>query len=381
MKLVERSIFNAPSWRLATPEVEAWLTKTGGHVGPVTFSLGRRKVRPFHVAPWHGEALPKDTPPIIRVLRGDFFCMPFGGNGTVFGRERHPVHGETANAKWTLSAHGESAGAVRLHATLDTRVRRGRVDKIIELRRGHRAVYQRHVISRMSGPMTFGHHAMLRFPDSGGVVSTSRLTFGSVYPEPTERPEKRGYSILKPAAEFDSLERVPTITGEKADLSRYPARRGFEDIALVASDTSLPFAWTAAVFPEERYVWFALKDPNVLASTMFWFSNGGRHYPPWSGRHVNVLGLEEVTSAFHPGLAESVAPNLLSKRGVKTFVKLDPKRTMTINYIMAVAEIPAGFDRVDDIAADGKGGGVTLVGRSGKKVKAAVDVAWLRGGA
>lgn len=380
MKPTRKSVFSQPSWRIATRDVEAWLTETGGHLGPVAFRLSGRTVRPFHVAPWHGENLPRQTPPIIRVLRGDFFCMPFGGNGTVFGKERHPVHGEPANLRWKLASFQQDKHHTRLRAGVATRVRKGRVEKTIELRPKQHAIYQRHVVSGMSGPITIGHHAMLRFPDEpgSGVVSTSRFTFGAVYPEPTERPENRGYSILKPAAEFQTLERVPTITGEITDLSRYPARRGFEDIALVAADTSLPFAWTAVVFPAQRFAWFALKDPRVLASTIFWFSNAGRHYPPWNGRHVSVMGLEEVTSAFHPGLAESVAPNLLSRRGIKTVVDLDPNRPLVVNYIMAVADIPTGFDRVTDIVSAGDGA-VRLLSDAGHAVQAPVDLSWLRG--
>ena len=59
----------------------------------------------------------------------------------------------------------------------------------------------------------------------------------------------------------------------------------------MVSDTRLPFAWTAVAFPQQRQVWFALKDPRLLRATIFWISNGGRYYPPWNGRHRNVMGL------------------------------------------------------------------------------------------
>ena len=62
-------------------------------------------------------------------------------------------------------------------------------------------------------------------------------------------------------------------------------------------------------FPAERFVWFALKDPRILRKTVLWISNGGRHYPPWNGRHINVMGLEEVTAYFHLGLADSARKN------------------------------------------------------------------------
>ena len=41
-----------------------------------------------------GERIDRSQPPVIRVLRGDFFCMPFGGNEGSFRGERHLVHGE-----------------------------------------------------------------------------------------------------------------------------------------------------------------------------------------------------------------------------------------------------------------------------------------------
>ena len=72
----------------------AFVTRIGGHLGPVTFDRRGRKIMPLSVAPWAAERLDLATPPIIRALRGDFFCMPFGGNATPFrGRgsiERHP---------------------------------------------------------------------------------------------------------------------------------------------------------------------------------------------------------------------------------------------------------------------------------------------------
>lgn len=380
-KPTKRAVFGRPSWRIAAGEVEAWLTADGGHLAPVTFALpGGRKVRPYHVAPWHAEKLPADTPAAVRILRGDFFCLPFGGNATPYGKERHPLHGETAGGRWTLESFERSRDHARLHASMKTRVRRGRVDKHVEVRRGHSAVYCRHVVSGMSGPMPLGHHATLRFPPAeagGGVVSVSRFVFGQTFPGPVERPENRGYSILAQGAEFDSLSRVPLITGESADLSRYPARRGFEDIAFVVADDRLPFAWTAAVFPQQRYAWFALRDPRVLRSTMFWFSNGGRHYAPWNGRHVDVLGMEDLTSNFFLGLAESAAPNSLTERGYPTALTLDPKRPLTVNYIMAVADLPVGFDEVAEIEPDG-GRGVRLVARNGMQAPAAVDLSFLR---
>ncbi len=379
----KRIIHDQPSWRLASTEVEAFVTEMGGHLGPVTFDRKGQKVRPYSVAPWAEEPPDPSLPPIIRALRGDFFCLPFGGNATPFRGEKHPVHGETANARWRFESLENKDGRACLHLSLKTKVRPGRVDKRIWLVDSENVVYSRHVVAGMSGPMNLGHHAMLKFPDvpGSGLVSTSRFVYGQVFPKAFEVPENRGYSWLKPGAEFRSLEKVPTLTGETADLTRYPARRGFEDLVMLVSDATAPFAWTAVTFPQQRYVWFALKDPRILPETVFWISNGGRHYPPWNSRHINVMGLEEVCSYFHPGLAESVRKNPISARGFPTCVALNPKKPLGVPYIMGVAKIPLGFDRVVAIRAADGNRAIVLESASSRKAEAAVHLDFLAAGA
>jgi hypothetical protein len=335
-------------------------------------------ITPYSIAPWAGEKLDPKTPAMIRVLRGDFFCLPFGGNAAAYRGEKHPAHGETANAKWRLEAQESRAGRHRLHLSLKTKIRPGRVDKEITLVDGEDTVYSRHTISAMSGPMCLGHHAMLKFPDAegSGAVSTSRFVYGQVFPAVFEKPEEGGYVSLKAGAEFESLEAVPMATGGMADLSRYPARRGFEDLVMMVSDAAQPFAWTAVAFAKERFVWFALKNPKVLRETVFWMSNRGRHYPPWSSRHVNVMGIEDVTAYFHFGLAESAGPNPISARW-PTRVMLKPEKPLVVNYIMGVAVIPRGFDRVRAIEPGADGQSITLEAASGQKAAARVDLGFL----
>jgi hypothetical protein len=378
---MKKIVFGQPSWCIRSSTVEAWVTETGGHLAPVVFDRARRRIQPYSIAPWWNEKLPSELPPLLRVLRGDFFCMPFGGNAEPFRGERHPVHGETANARWRFEALERGDGFQTLHASLKARIRPGRVDKFITVRDGHNAVYCRHVISGMNGPMCFGHHATLKFPDhpGSGVLTHSPSRFGMVTPEPAETPETRGYSILQPGAMFRRLNRVPTLSGDWTDLSRYPARRGFEDIALLATKPVAPFAWVAVTFPLERYVWFALKDPTVLRATLLWHSNGGRHYPPWNGRHVNVLGIEDLTAFFHYGLAPSARPNLLTKAGLRTCETLSPTRPLTVNYIMALAVVPRGFANVRRIVPAEAGRAVRLVSGNGRSVTVPLDTDFLKG--
>jgi hypothetical protein len=370
-----RVLFGQPSWIFSSDRVEAAITRQGGHLGPVKFCFGRKEIAPFSVAPWAEEKQKLD--PLLQSLRGDFFCAPFGGSSSAWRAERHPPHGETANSPWTFQSLKKQKGMTELHLSLATKIRPGKVDKFLQLRDGHTAVYCRHVLSGMSGPMNLGHHATLKFPAAvgSGVISTSSLRFGQVYPKQFEDPAKGGYSSLKPGATFSRLDRVPAMNGSYEDVSRYPARRGFEDLLMMVHEARKDFAWTAVTFPGERYVWFALKDPRVLRSTVLWISNGGRHYAPWNGRHTNVMGLEDVTSYFHEGLASSAKTNGIDQRGIPTVLQLSKTKPLTVNYIMAMAAVPKGFSRVDNILTGT--GDVTLVSSTSQRVKVPIDLPFL----
>jgi hypothetical protein len=374
-KRLER-IHGAPSWRFSTDRVKAWLTRDGGHLGPVEFRLGRRIVQPYSVAPWLPGDVRPELPAVLRSLRGDFFCCPFGRNDEPWRREKHTLNGETASGRWSLLGLTCHDGGVRLTAEMRTTTRLGRVIKTIELRNGETNVYCRHELRGYSGPMCLGHHTMLRFPeaDGAGLVATSPFRHGQVSPLPFQQPSQGGYQSLVPGARFRRLDRVPLATGGYADLSRYPARAGYEDLVMVSAPTG-PLAWTTVSFPREGYLWFGLKDPTVLPSTILWCSNGGRHYAPWSGRHRRVLGLEEVAAYFAFGLAASARPNPLNRQGVPTTVSLSRNRPLRVNYIMGIVEIPSTFGHVSKVRCHA--GGVTFVDRRGRKATAAVDWTFL----
>lgn len=371
-------VHGQPSWRLTSSNVEVFVTELGGHVAPITFDREGGRFAPMSVAPWAQEPIDPALPACVRTLRGDFFCMPFGGNAMPLGDETHPPHGETANSRWTFEDLVQVGDRTTLHLSMQTAVRRGSVDKHISLVDGHNAVYSRHSISGMSGPISLGHHAMLKCPaePGSGLISVSPFRFGQAYPEPVERPESGGASCLLPGATFHSLTEVQNVFGGRYDLTHYPARRGYEDVVMLISDPALPFAWSAVSFPSQGYVWFVLKNPQVLRQTLLWFSNGGRDYAPWNGRHVDVLGVEELTSYFFTGLAESAGPNPISAAGHPTSLELDPDKTLEVNTIMAVARIPETFGCVTDIVPTPDG--VVLHSNTAPSVHATVDLAFLQ---
>jgi hypothetical protein len=348
------------------------ITSNGGHLSQVKFKLGNRVVEPFSTAPWCGEAESKKLIPLLRELRGDFFCAPFG-DGPAWRGEAHPPHGETANGKWKKQPLKDG----RLEASLKTTVRPGKITKIVEVRPQETNLYQTHLLEDFKGSMCLGHHAMLDFKRNGpGHISTSKIRLAQVLPAPFENPIQGGYSSLKEGAWFRRLDSVAMANGAKADLSYFPAREGFEDLVMIHHKATDDFAWSAVVFPEKKFVWFALKNPMHLASTVLWHSNGGRHYSPWNGRHRGVLGIEDVTAYFHLGLAASLASNPWQEKGVATSIAFKQGKATRIPYIMGVAALPAGFDCVRTIVRSDSG--IRLQSASGVTIDHAVDTTFIQ---
>lgn len=345
------------SWKFESEFVTGWVTRAGGQLGPVEFRLPTGKtVQPFHVAPWAEEAAASELPPILAALRGDFFCMPFGANPDAWNGEKHPLHGETANLDWSLVEVSPAGIAL----SLETTVRPGKVTKSVSQVPGCAAIRVSHRLEGFEGPMCVGNHAMLHF-GSEARISTSPFIHGMVYPGEFENPVEGGYTSLKPGATFASLSAVPMANGGGADLSRYPAREGFEDLVMVTADPSVELAWNAAVVDGE-HIWLALRSPKTFASSVLWHSNGGRHYAPWNGRHRGVLGIEDVTAHFHEGLKKSVEPNELSAKGIPTSILLSPEAPTELTVVYAVLPCPPGFGAVSSIV-DG-----AVVGSSGARV-------------
>lgn len=381
MKPKLRRVYNEPSWVISTKQVCAAVTQTGGMIAPVYFNRDRKAIQPYHIAPWWNEKTPRDTLPLLRTLRGDFFCLPFGNNVTPYKNENHLPHGEVANKKWNCIGQTKTRRGVSLHLRINVKVRPGTVDKRVALLNGHNILYQQNVVSRMKGRMPVAHHPNIQFPDrpASGKIVLSPFLFGCTSPAPVETPEQGSYVFLKNNVEFHDLRRVPTIWGTMANLSVYPNYRGYMDIVLMVNDPRCKFAWSSITFPREGYVWFTLKDPKVLKGTMFWRSNGGRWGGIWRGRHINCLGCEDVTWYFGPNMGTCFEPNPLSKRGIKPYLEFDPKRPTAINYIQGCVPVPKGFTEVKDIevVSDEE---LVIHGKGGKHVRVPCATSFIHSG-
>lgn len=371
----KRTIHQQQSFVVATKEVELAVTVRGGHMAPVTFFRdSAQPVQPYYISPWQEEPRREMPAPVLNCLRGDFFCLPFGGNSEEVAGEKHPPHGEIVGEPWKVSGLRKTGDVTTLTTGIETKVRRGRVTSELSLVDGQNAVYSRTTIEGFAGRAPLGHHATLAMPEKEGAVriATSPFKFGMTCPSLFSDPKQREYQALLPGARWTELTKVPVAwkNAPAADLTRLPARYGYADLVQVVNDpkSSGP-AWTTATFTEAGYLWFSLKDATVLNSTVFWMENHGRHGHPWNGRN-NCLGLEDVTAFFADGLAASTRENVLTKEGVATALELSADKPTVVNYIQGVAKIPAGFENVKSL--EFTPGTVTFVSTTGQRVPAPV---------
>ncbi|MCC5807550.1 MAG: hypothetical protein JJU00_14600 [Opitutales bacterium] len=354
-------VHGARGWAWKGDKVAFHLTAEGGHAGAVEFILSNGAVvRPYSLAPWTADACPGEAPALLRVLRGDFFCLPFGDDGPGI-----PPHGDAANRIWQL----ESADVHGLTVTLESGVPAAKLTKRIFGRPGECALYQEHVVSGAAGRFNYGYHPVLYFPEGAGScpVSTAPFRFGSVHPGPFTNPSVGEYSALKAGAEFSDFGAVALAEGGAADLGRYPAREGFEDLVMVTAEDP-EFGWTAVTYPD--FVWISLKNTRLFPSTLFWMSNGGRHQLPWGGKHRRRMGVEDVCGYFCEGLTTS-RKDLLRDRGIATTGVFRAEEARRFPSVHVVAPVAGGAGAVT--AVERVDGGVRVRFRSGVELEAAVD--------
>ena len=224
---------------------------------------------------------------------------------------------------------------------------------------------------RAAMPAITGFPALFTINSLVAKIACSGFRFGQIRPADKLGGDSGNHSSLRSGRTFQSLHRVPQKSGGYADLTRFPARRGFDDLALLATSRTQRIAWFTVTFPDERYLWFSLKNPRLLTSTLLWYSNGGFQGFPWNGIHRPVMGIEEITGYFDFGFETSTRPNPLSRRGVPTALELRAAQTLCIPYVMGIVALPRGFDRVSSVLF--RPGHIVFVSKSKIRVRQPVD--------
>lgn len=379
---IESTDHSQAGWRLKTDKIDLFITANGGHIAPVNFCIDTETpVQPYYISPWQNEGLTGFGDPILVPLRGNWFGMPFGGNGEAVNGEKHPAHGEVASSKWNFVDVSSSGGVTTLTLDLATKVRAGRVTKTLRLVDGQNVIYTSHKIEGAAGKMSVGYHCTLNSPEEEGSLRIATSEFGLAMTCPTvfSNPANGAYQALALGEKFTDLTKAPTRfkNAPLADLSSFPRRIGYSDLIQLCKKPSTTPAWTVATCQSKGYLWFSLKDASVMPSTLFWIANKGRHDSPWNGRN-RCLGLEELRGFFAEGLGGSSKPNAINQAGYPTAIELAAGKPTTVNFIEGAVKIPDGFENVQAARFGDKK--VTFVSTTGKEVAIDVNYEFLKTG-
>ncbi len=352
--------------RIAAAGIALTVDLAVGHIRNFAIQTGGRTLTPLHTAPWVDDPAITDDPEIVpnlKYLSGDFFCAAFGGNDV---EADTPPHGWPANSPWRVVGEERSGGAVTVRFELEKRVMGARLTKALTLRDGHPFLYERHVFSGGAGAVSVSNHAMTHFSGEGR-LSFSPKAFGEL-PEMTQESDPaRGRSLFATDRRFTDLGQLPLADGTTADLHHYPVGERHEDFVMLVEAPESRLGWAAAVRPDDGDIMLSLKNPEEVPVTFLWFSNGGRVYKPWNGRHLGVLGIEEARAYSAYGHAASIAPNPLSKAGIPTALTLLPDGSVAVRHVIGGVPLPEGWTRVvaihpgsDSLVLRGDGGEVRV---------------------
>jgi len=329
-------IHGADSWRVNTEDMEAFVTRNGGHLGPVRFRLNKRWFSPYSLAPWTADSSQAGDVPILANLRGDFFCLPFGEGDVV------PTHGSPPNATWQIN----DVAAGKLSAFLKDETTGACIQKIIRLSKS--SIYQEHKVTGLEGEFPCGYHAILHLnPENGPYrISSSPFQRGQVKPTPFTNPDAGETALLQTGAVFQSFQEIPMVDGRLLDFSRYPDNCPVGEGLFQTWARSIRIGWTAVQGPQ--WTWICFKDCQTLPGTAFWVSNGGRSSAPWGGQHRHRLGIEDVCAWYNNGIQASRSrthdPDPLPC--VHTFRKDQASSFRTIHHMTT---LPKGFGKLENI--------------------------------
>lgn len=357
-----------PSYTIENDAVKIFVSVQGGMTTAV-YKHGGKDIFPYFINPWWDEAPFLDQDPIMQNIRGDYFCFPFGANMKPYDGIEYRIHGRTANECWDFKKIDGDDSKTSLHLTMDLVPEDGEVEKIIQIRSGEPVMYTNHIIRGFSGKASFGNHPNIQCSEDTGTafLDMTPPIIGFTAPAPIDIPENKGYSLLKPGVEFSDETKVPTVYGNTVDLTRYPIPRGYEDVVMYISDQDKDFTFTALSEPKRGFLYFQLKDPKVLASTLLWMPNNGRYSEPMNGRVIGVIAMEEVTGNFFYGRTESVESNPISDAGHRTYGEFSSGTDTNVKLISGTIPIEPSFQGVKDIVAkDSKT--ISIIGKRGEKI-------------
>ncbi|CAN7307165.1 hypothetical protein LJR289_001538 [Pseudoduganella sp. LjRoot289] len=289
-------------WDHGSAEVQA----LGGMLGPVCFRLGgERELEVMHVAPWAGMRDASALPGLMRRLRGEWPCVPFGRTDlpadlppewTARAPSDNWPHGYASNHHWNCIA--ASAGSVTLAIDYPAESAVRRLERTISVDPNAPALdIALKVWSRRAATLPVGLHPTFRLPPAPGRVQVLLGSHDGVFSYPSASAGE--ISRLVPDTRSDSLSRM-AAAGGVADFTSLPQACRSEELMQVRGlreTGGAPFALHYLDYDACVGLWW---NTAQLPDLMLWVSNGGRPQFPWMSRHV-ALGAEPVNSLFDLG--------------------------------------------------------------------------------
>jgi hypothetical protein len=294
--------------------------RLGGMLGPTLFVLpDGRQVAPFQVAPWAGEAGSEDLPGILKRLRGEWPCVPFGSDADRAAEAGWPgsqaaatvdpfPHGFSSNNEWRFE---EAEGSIALAIDYpDAHPVRGLRRRVTPDANGAALDFELEIEVRHDCVLPIGLHPTFRLPAKPGAVriEVGSEVSGMTFPAPVDAS-----SIFAQGALLQPWHDVPLAAGGRLDVRQVPLPQATEELVQLIDMPGRAALWNMAEGYRVKLSWNAEHYPSAL----LWFSNRGRQLAPWNGRHL-ALGLEPICSAFDLGQQVSAAENPISRRGVRT---------------------------------------------------------------
>lgn len=292
--------------RLSWGHGVAWVEPIGAMLGPVEFRLPNGTgASPVAVAPWGDDrsARHEALPPMLKRLRGEWPCVPFGAPSAPEGLPQRwrglPVegagadfHGFSSHHVWTLVR--DEPGLLCLEIAYPPE------HAIAGLRREIRAVPDApeielplDIMARRDCRLPLALHAVFALPSEAGMAELrpGGCAGGWTYPVDAES----GVSRLLSDRPFDSLARAPGRDGTIA-LNRLPLPFDTEEIVQIFE----PGGRITLRNHADRYETWIAFDAELVPSALLWISNRGRSACPWASRFTAV-GIEPLRGAFDLG--------------------------------------------------------------------------------
>ncbi|MDB5540816.1 MAG: hypothetical protein JWQ89_2543 [Devosia sp.] len=322
-------------WQHGVVSVES----LGGMLGPTLFVLpDGRQVAPFQIAPWADEPGGEDVPAILRRLRGEWPCVPFGADAdrpaegnwpgsTAAGAVDPLPHGFSSNNDWQFEAADGGSIALMIAYPSDHPIR-GLTRRVTPDPAAAALDFELAIDVRADCVLPIGLHPSFRLPPRPGAmrIEVAPTTAGMTFPGPVDAS-----SIFQQGVMLKPWHDVPLEDGGRLDVSRVPLASATEELVQLLDMPGLASLWNSAEGYRVRLSW----NRDHYPSALLWFSNRGRRFAPWNGRHL-ALGLEPICSAFDLGPQISAADNPISRRGTPTVRQFRAGEQFVTRYRIAV---------------------------------------------